>query len=403
MADLDKHLERGEKYITKGKFGAAVEEYKAAYELAPQNLNLLRTLADLCVRAGQNDDAVHYYGQLFDKYAEKNDVSKGIPLFRKSLQGSPQPPERYDRLGRLLQGAKKTDEALEAYRTALDLYRKAGNAAGVLETLDRLAALEPDSADSQIALGEQATQMGKADLAAKAFLRAGQLLRVDNLDRALELLARAYALAPERSTALSLAQAYLDKGTPQQAAELLEPLYAGSENDPAVLETLAAALLGGGRLPQAEEVLEVFYQSKPDGYEKLFQLADLYCKAAQAEKGVEVLRRIKQRLAAAKRQKEFLPPLEEVFKANDTVTPLAEFAALTFNELNQESRYGMVLEKLFDLYYQGQDFKRAADTLERLIDIDPYDFENQRRIQKLKDKIDSARMRSISSRVASAA
>jgi diguanylate cyclase (GGDEF)-like protein len=403
MADLDKHLERAEKYITKGKFGPAVQEYKAAYDLAPQNLNLLRTLADLCVRAGQNDNAVHYYGELFDKYAEKNDVSKGIPLFRKSLQGSPQPPERYDRLGRLLQGAKKTDEALEAYHTALDLYRKAGNATGVLDSLERLAALEPDSAYSQIALGDQANQMGKAELAAKAFLRAGQLLRADDLDRALELLQRAYQLAPERSTALSLAQAYLDNGKPQQAAELLEPLYAESENDPAVLETLATALLNASRLPQAEEVLEVFYQSKPNGYEKLFELADLYCKGNQAEKGVEVLRRVKQRLFAAKRQKVFLPRLEEVFQANDAVTPLAEFAASTFNELNQESRYGMVLEKLFELYYQGQDFKRAADTLERLIDIDPYDFENQKRIQKLKDKIDPARMRSISARIASAA
>jgi len=111
MADLDRHLERGEKYITKGKFGPAVQEYKAAYDLAPQNLNLLRTLADLCVRAGQHDDAVHYYGELFDKYAEKSDASKGIPLFRKSLQGSPQPPERYGLLGRLLQAAKKIDEA----------------------------------------------------------------------------------------------------------------------------------------------------------------------------------------------------------------------------------------------------------------------------------------------------
>jgi len=403
MADLDRHLERGEKYITKGKFGAAVEEYKAAYGLAPQNLNLLRTLADLCVRAGQHDDAVHYYGELFDKYAEKSDVSKGIPLFRKSLQGSPQPPERYDRLGRLLQAAKKIEEALEAYHTALDLYRKAGNATGVLDSLERLAALEPDSAYSQMALGDQANQMGKAELAAKAFLRAGQLLRADNLDRALELLQRAYQLAPERSTALSLAQACLDNGQPQQAAELLEPLYAESESDPAVLETLATALLNANRLPQAEEVLELFYQSKPNGYEKLFELTDLYCKGNQAEKGVEVLRRIKQRLFAATRQKEFLPRLEELFKANDAVTPLAEFAASTFNELNQESRYGMVLEKLFELYYQGQDFKRASDTLERLIDIDPYDFENQKRIQKLKDKIDPARMRSISARVASAA
>jgi tetratricopeptide (TPR) repeat protein len=107
MADLDKHLERAEKYAVKGKLGAAIQEYKAAYDIVPHNLNLLRTIADLCVREGRREEAVRYYGDLFDNYAAKNDATKGIPLFRKSLQGAPQPAERYASLARLLQRAKK--------------------------------------------------------------------------------------------------------------------------------------------------------------------------------------------------------------------------------------------------------------------------------------------------------
>jgi diguanylate cyclase (GGDEF)-like protein len=402
MADLEKHLQRAEKYVTKGKFAPALKEYKAAYQLAPRDLNLLHTIADLCARVGQKQEAIQYYGEIFDKYAQRNDAAKGIPLFHKYLQGSPQSAERYTGLARLLVRARKTEEALEAYRTALDLYKDTGDAPNVLNTAERMAALEPDNVDRQVALAEHAHRMGKSDLTVKAFLRAGQLLRTDNLDRALELLQRAHELASDRTTALSLAQARMDKGQPKQAAELLEPFYAESQQDPTVLETLAAALVAAQRLPQAEEVLEVFYQDRSNGFPKLFELVDLYCKASQVDRGVAVLRRLKERLFAAKRQKDFMERLEEIFKANETATSLAEFAASTFDELNQDSRYAAALERLFDLHFLAQDLERAADTLERLIEIDPYDFEHQRRLDHLKDKIDPARHRAIAARITGA-
>lgn len=403
MADLEKHLEKAEKYLSKNKLGDAIEEYEAAYKLAPHNIELLRIIADLYARSGKTPEATRHYGELFDKYAEKNDAAKAVPLYHKSLQATPQPPERQAKFAYLLQRSGKNDEAAEAYRNALNAFQQAGNAAGVLDALDRLAALQPDNADIQVQLGEQATKMGKAELAAKAFLRAGQLLRPDDPDRALGLLERAHELSPERSTALSLAQAHADKGSHQQAAELLLPLYAESEQDPAVLETLAAALLGGKRLTEAEEVLEVYYQAKPDTYEKLFELAELYCQAKQAEKGVAVLGRVKDRLFAAKRQKDFVERLEGVGQRNETVLPLAEFAAAVFNETNQESRYAVVLAKLFDLHHQAQNFPRAADALEKLIDIDPYDFSNQKRLEKLKGKLDDTRLRAVASRITGAA
>ncbi|MGH9863266.1 MAG: diguanylate cyclase domain-containing protein, partial [Candidatus Acidiferrales bacterium] len=312
-------------------------------------------------------------------------------------------PERHFRFGSLLQRQGKADDAQQAYTTALEAFRKSGNTAGIFDVLDRLAGLEPDNVERQIELGEQGTRMGKTDLAAKAFLRAGQLLRADNLDRAIEFLERAFELAPERSTALSLAQTRLDKGKAHEAADLLLNYYAEGEQDPAVLETLAAALMADKRLPQAQEVLEAFYNLKPDSYDKLFDLADLYCKTGTAERGVEVLRRVKEKLFAAERQRHFLTRLEDVFKANSSVIPLAEFSAALFNELNQDARYGMVLASLFDLYAQAEDHKGAADTLERLIDIDPYDFNHQKRIEKLRGKVDNARYRSIASRITSAA
>ena len=406
MADIEKHLERAEKYLSKGKYEAAIEEYKAALEQSPNNLELLRTVADLYVRANNPGEATRYYGDLFDKLAERNDATKAVLVFRKSLQPTPQPPERHARLGALLQRQGKSSEASEAYRAALELFRQAGNAAGIFEALDRLAAIEPDNPDTQIELGEQAQRMGKSDAAAKAFLRGGQLLRAGELPRALELLERAHQIQPDRTSALAFAQARLDNNQGNEAAELLLPYYAdpaGAGQDGALLETLGSALLAAGRLTEAAEVLDAFYQIKPDTFEKLFDLSGRLCQAGQADKAVEVLQRVKEHLFAAKRQNDFVERLDRVFKANEMVAPLAEFAAATYNELNKESKYFRVLTSLFRIYFDAGDFKHATDTLERLIDIDPYDFHNQEYLGQLKGKIEEARFRSVASRITSAA
>jgi len=403
MADVQKHLEAAQKYLGRDKLDAAIGEYKAAYEAAPSQIELLRSIADLYMRLGKQADATRYYGELFDKYAEKKEAAKGVNLFQKSLKSSPQPPERWAKQGFLLQKSGKGGEAVEAYRTALEQFRSAGNAAGIFECLEKLAALEPDKPDTQIEFGEQANRQGKADLASKAFLRAGQLVLPDDSARAIELLERAHELAPDRSTALNLAQAYTAADQHAKAADLLLPLYGEGNADPAVLETLGAALLGAKRLAEAEEVLEVFYQAKPDSYDLLVDLVDRYCETGEAAKGVTVFQRLKERFLAARRQKDFVERLERLFHKHETVIPLVEFAGKTFNELNQDTRYGTVLDRLFELYQQQNDFNGAADALERMVDIDPYDFNHKTRIQQLKGKIDDARLRAVSARITGAA
>src|SRR3990167_1751727 len=124
MAYIEKHLEKAEKYVSKGKLLDAVQEYAAAYKLAPQNLDYLRSMGDLSAKGGKSEQALGYYGELFDKYCEKNDATRAVPLFRKSLQGVPQPPERVARLGLLLQRSRMNDEAAEAFRSGVPLLLK---------------------------------------------------------------------------------------------------------------------------------------------------------------------------------------------------------------------------------------------------------------------------------------
>ena len=87
---------------------------------------------------------------------------------------------------------------------------------------------------------------------------------------------------------------------------------------------------------------------------------------------------------ADKKQNDFATQMDSVGNKHTTSLPILEFWAALHNELNRESQYFEILIKLFDVYLQGGNAAKAAETIERLVDIDPYDHRNQERIQRLR-------------------
>src|SRR5262249_33195942 len=265
---------------------------------------------------------------------------------------------------------------------------------------ERIAQLEPDNLSRQIKLADVAEKSGRNLLAARALLRAGQLASAAGAaDDSLKLLARAHGLAPqERSVALLYAAARLRKGDAADAAKLLEP-FSASETDPVFLETFADALMRSGQLDRSRGILEKLLQEKNAGLARLFHLADLYAGAGSGNKAVEILAFLKKRMFAEKRQNEFAAQVDDVAGRHAGSAELLEFWATLYNELNRESKYFEIMIKLFDAYLVRNEIRKACDVLERLVDIDAYDYRNQERLEKLKETADEAFLKRLAGRL----
>src|SRR5258707_4452983 len=199
------------------------------------------------------------------------------------------------------------DEAIEQYTKAAELFTTASRDEDALFCWERIAQLDPENLSRQLRLAEAAERIGKNALAARAFLRAGQLASASGASAdALHVLGRAYKLAPqERSVGLLYAQANLQAGNAVRAAALLEP-FALSEKDPAFLATYSDALMRSGNLEKSRELLERLLREKNEGITQLFELADRYVAASQDQKATEILTTLKRRMFADKRQNEFV-------------------------------------------------------------------------------------------------
>jgi predicted Zn-dependent protease len=201
-------------------------------------------------------------------------------------------------------------------------------------------------------------------------------------------LAHAHALAPnERSVALLYGAAKLRKGDAADAAKLLAP-FAATEGDPVFLETYSEALMRSGQLDRARDVLEKLLRDRNAGLARLFQLAEQYIIAGAGNKAVEVLSLVKRKMFADKRQNEFAAQLDDVAGRHPESSMVLEFWAALYNELNRESKYFEIMIHLFDAYLKDGNIRKACDSLERLVDIDSYDYRNQERLDRLRGKAD---------------
>ena len=401
-ADISKHLDRAKRFLEKNRVEDAIEAYLAVLDESPQHQEATQALGDLYARMDQPDRAVVYYGLLFDLLVDPKDETKALAIYNRFLRGGHGQllPERIARYAFLQQKQNHPDEAVEQYSKAAELFAAANREEDALFCWERIAQLDPENLSRQLRLAEAAERFGKNALAARAFLRAGQLASAGGASAdALHLLGRAYKLAPqERSVGLLYAQANLQAGNAVRAASLLEP-FARSENDPAFLATYSDALMRSGSLERARNLLERLLREKNEGTTQLFELADRYVAASQDQKATEILVILKRRMFADKRQNDFVALMDGVGAKHPHSQVILEFWASIHNELNRESQYFEVLIKLFDVYLTSGNVKRAAESLERLVDIDAYDYRNQERLELLRGKVDEAQVKRIAGRL----
>jgi tetratricopeptide (TPR) repeat protein/GGDEF domain-containing protein len=402
--DVLKNIERAKKYMERNKLREAAAEYEAILVEFPTNQESIQALGDLYTRMNEAEKASQYYGLIFDRLADSRDVAKASAIFTRFLKPHPMPPERQVRYALILQKQNKPAEAIEYYDLAAQAFLAKSNQAEALACWERIAQLDPENPARQLKIAQMGEQLGRPDVAARGYLRAGQLaLAESKQELALEYLAKAHGLnSSDRSICLVYGQVLTHNQQAGRAVEIMDPV-AGGQIDPAFHEAFCSALMIAGHLERASQLLDQLYGGRPEGFARYFELGSQAIMQGQDEQGVEILNGLKVKMFQARRQNEFLEETDRMVAAHRKSLALMEFSGQVYNELNRDSKYFIVLERLFDIYYDKGDIPKACESLDRLVDIDPYDFHNQDRLKRLAGKVSPDYARNISMRMAKAA
>ncbi len=400
MPDIDKLFEKAEKYLQKQKFESALETYQEIYKYEPKDEEVLVNLGDLSLKLNRTADGLRYQGILAEFYAQRNDVAKAAATYRKIVKLAPQDLNSLMKLAGLLEKAQKNSESLDVYREALTAFRKSGAMAQVQDCLEHIVKLDPGNLEANFQLGEMAgTRQPK--ISSPAFLRAAQLARqAGDENRWGELVDRAYAVDPSSEVnCIAAAEVRLKRDRAAESIALLEPLLEAKPDDLQILDLLAQSYLRTGDFAKAQPVCWKVYQARPEAIEMVQKVAEGFVQKGETDKALALAQQLRGALYKQGKRNEFLRIVEQIYEADESNLQVLETLSSLYNEMNREDGLRKSLVRLFNLYLAAEQYDKAADTLEKIIDVDPYGEGHYDRLLNLEGYIDKTWYGNIASRL----
>ena len=122
-------------YTSLGKNEDAIDAYKQAIELAPDQIFAWNNLGNLCLKIGRNDEALIAFQKAIEQnpsdpmawngmgnvYSRSEYIDDAIASYRKSIELAPSLSQPWNGLGSIYAHSGRTKEAVVAYRKAIEL------------------------------------------------------------------------------------------------------------------------------------------------------------------------------------------------------------------------------------------------------------------------------------------
>jgi diguanylate cyclase (GGDEF)-like protein len=394
MADTQKRLEKAEKYLQKGKQEDALEEYLGILEDEPQNDKVRQQAADICVTLNRTQEACEMLSQLFDKQAEINDSAKAVANYKKLARlGTPNVDQTY-KFSQLIERSDRK-AALEGYEFAINSFLAGNRQNDALGALKKLVALDPSAANLK-RMGELGTSLGDKKGAASAYLKLADW----EPDHAEQHLAQGYELNnADPQLALVYARVLVEAGKGDKAAEVIAPHATAANAAPEFRETYARALMAANRPEDAEPLIWELLQKNPKQTEDIGRLIEALIVKEHHEQALTAAQKLEATMSKQNQRREFVTLMKETLSKHPPGAVFLEYMVGVYNSANREQDYCETLISLFTLYFAAGNFLKAADSLERAIEVDPYQQGNQKNLEMLRGKIDQQRYNAISNRL----
>jgi tetratricopeptide (TPR) repeat protein len=343
-----KVLKAAEKFLSQGKINAAIKEYRQIVEHDADDLTALNMLGDLLARAGEKNEAIQCFSRIAEHYREQEFRLKAIAMYRKIEKLKPRDPETANTLADLYAAQGLIVDARAQYLVVADAYTKAGDTREALQTLHKIADLDPHNTNIRLKLAESYLKEKMQTQAVKVFNDAAQRLFENGaFEQSLQAYSRAIELSPNDRTALKgLVSAHVAMGTAEDAAEVLQKAVEESPDDTELLSMLAQAYIEAENPVGAEQAMSLLMSQDASNYRRYIEIARVYLKLGQENEAARVLGTIVEPMLAAREENDLLELVNELLARNpEHVASLRLLARIHWWQRDME-KLRSVLERL---------------------------------------------------------
>ncbi len=165
MSNVEKLKKKAAEFEQKKQFDRALESYVQIIEHTKGNeekdVAIYNRVGDLYLRLNKTDQAVQYYEQAVDLYTDGGYLNNAIALCNKILRHAPKRNQIYYKLGKI--SAKKgfNSDAKKNFLEYADRMHKSGRDSDAFKALEEFADLCPGQDDIRLMLADQLAKAGK--------------------------------------------------------------------------------------------------------------------------------------------------------------------------------------------------------------------------------------------------
>ncbi len=316
--DKAKVLKNAEKFLSQGKINAAIKEYKQIVDNDFDDLTALNMLGDLYVRANKKEEAVRCFERIAEHYSAQEFTLKAIAMYKKIERIRTRDPIIANKLADLYATQGLVHDARAQYLVVADAYTKAGANKKALDVLHKIADLDPNNTEIRLKLADGYLKEGMKREAADAFIQAANRLhQIGANDQALDAYSKTLQLFRDDRAALNgMLETHIARGTADEAAEVLERVVEGHEEDTELVSMLARAHLEAEDPKGAERATSLLMARDPSTYPQYLPVTRLYLKAGEVDDVVRILSTIIERMLAGREERELLEIVNQVLVRN---------------------------------------------------------------------------------------
>ncbi len=385
VLDKAKTLRTAEKYLESGKIAAAIKEYCQIVAVDADDFTTLNMLGDLYTRVGNTAEAITCFRRIAEHYREQGFGLKAIAMYKKIDRLQPNDIEIATDLADLYAQQDLIVEARAHYLAVVDAHNRAGAAQSALETLRKIADLDPQNTQIRTKLADGYLNLGSKTEAAECFTEAGQALVARGAcDEALEVFGRALVIQPDDyATLKGVLAAHSARGTADEAAELIEEALKSNPEDRELLMLLADAYFEAEEPEQAERAIASLVGGEPGSYLRFTEVARLYVRQNKIAEAVSVVAKITEQMLAERQHQQLLGLIDELLASDADNVQALRLVARAHWWLRDMEGLKASLERLAEAA-QAQDLnddERYA--LTQLTRLDPAQEEHVARLNEL--------------------
>ncbi len=316
--DKAKVLKAAEKFLSQGKINPAIKEYRQIVDNDPDDLTTLNMLGDLYVRAGKKEEAVSCFERIAEHYGTQEFHLKAIAMYKKIERLRPRDPGIAYKLAELYATQGLVHDARAQYLVVADAYSRSGDNKRTLDVLHKIADLDPNNTEIRLKLADGYVKENMRREAAEAFVQAANRLHQTNAyDKALDAYSKALKLVRDDRDALrGMLETHIARGTADEAAEVLERVVEGKEDDQELVSMLARAYLEAEDPRGAEKATALLMAQDSSNYTQYLPVTRLYLKVSEVDETIRILGTIIERMLAGREEKDLLEIVNQVLDRN---------------------------------------------------------------------------------------